>query len=205
MRVTPFDSRGRSSSQKRYPAHKLKFQALKWLIVRKFQDYLYGNTFTVVTDNNTLTYVLKSAKLGAASYRWLAVLSTFNFHIKYRAGKSNQDADGLSRRPHDSETDDRASLEEKRAYQTVRFTQSFIISWSTRLTTALCQPHFMSEPDNNLPSITLVESLAIHPDAVLDIFMNEEVFSRLPYLPTVKRNFNSVKGLTRSLVGLSNF
>ena len=41
-------------------------------------------------------------KLDATSYRWLAALSTFSFDIKYRAGKQNQDADGLSRRPHGS-------------------------------------------------------------------------------------------------------
>lgn len=102
MRVIAYASRGLSPSEKRYPAHKLEFLALKWSIVDKFQDYLYGNTFTVIIDQNPLTYVLKSAKLDAASYRWLAALSTFDFNIKYRAGKSNQDADGLSRRPHDT-------------------------------------------------------------------------------------------------------
>ena len=102
MRVIAYASRGLSPSEKRYPAHKLEFLALKWSVVEKFHDYLYGNTFTVVTDNNPLTYILKSAKLDATSYCWLAALSTFNFNIKYRAGKSNQDADGLSRRPHDT-------------------------------------------------------------------------------------------------------
>lgn len=102
MRVIAYASRGLSPSEKRYPAHKLKFLALKWSIVEKFQDCLYENTFTVVTDNNPLTYVLKSAKLDAASYRWLAALSTFDFNIRYRAGKSNQDADGLSRWPCDT-------------------------------------------------------------------------------------------------------
>ncbi|KAL6459344.1 hypothetical protein MHYP_G00328160 [Metynnis hypsauchen] len=113
MRVIAYASRGLSPSEKRYPAHKLEFLALKWSINEKFQDYLYGNIFTVVTDNNPLTYVLKSAKLGAASYRWLAALSTFDFNIKYRAGKNNQDADGLSRRPHDPLADDPVSLEER--------------------------------------------------------------------------------------------
>lgn len=73
--------------------------------MEKFQDYLYGNTFTAITDNNPMMYVLKSAKLDTASYRWLAALSTFDFNIKHHAGKSNQDADGLSRRPHDSLAD----------------------------------------------------------------------------------------------------
>lgn len=63
--------------------------ALKWAITEKFHDYLYGNFFTIITDNNPLTYLLTTAKLDAVSYRWLAALSTFTFNIKYQAGKQN--------------------------------------------------------------------------------------------------------------------
>lgn len=178
MRVIAYASRGLSSSEKRYPAHKLEFLALKWSIVEKFQDYLYGNPFTVVTDNNPLTYVLKSAKLDAASYRWLAALSTFDFNIKYRAGRSNQDADGLSRRPQDPLADDDASLEERERIK--QFTSHHLSSSPNQQSlpadtvAVLCQRHLLSESDDNLPSITLVESLALHPDAVPDIFGEEE-------------------------------
>ena len=37
--------------------------------------------------------------LGAAQICWLSDLALFDFEIKYRAGKSNQAADTLSRRP----------------------------------------------------------------------------------------------------------
>ena len=73
--------------------------AVKWAITEKFHDYLYGNKFTVITDNNPLTYVLSSAKLDATSQRWIAALSNFNFEILYRPGNQNADADGLSRIP----------------------------------------------------------------------------------------------------------
>ena len=98
-RVIAYASRGLRSSEKHYPAHKLEFLALKWAITEKFHDYLYGNTFTVCTDNNPLTYVLTSAKLDATGHRWLASLGTYNFSLKYKTGKTNGDADGLSRRP----------------------------------------------------------------------------------------------------------
>lgn len=98
MRVISFASRGLSNCEKRYPTHKLEFLALKWAVTDKFYDYLYGAEFTIMTDNNPLTYTLTSAKFDAAGHRWLAALSTFNFSIQYRAGKKNQDADGLSRR-----------------------------------------------------------------------------------------------------------
>ncbi|KAK7882182.1 hypothetical protein WMY93_028356 [Mugilogobius chulae] len=99
LRVVAYASRGLSKSEKNYPTHKLEFLALKWAVCEKFCDYLYGADFTVLTDNNPLTYVLSSAKLDAAGHRWLAALSTFRFNIKYRAGRANGDADGLSRRP----------------------------------------------------------------------------------------------------------
>lgn len=98
-RVIAYASRGLRKSEKHYPAHKLEFLCLKWAITEKFHDYLYGNKFSVLTDNNPLTYVLSSAKLDATGHRWLAALNTYHFTIKYKTGKSNSDADGLSRRP----------------------------------------------------------------------------------------------------------
>ena len=72
---------------------------MKWAVTEKFSDYLLGKTFSVFTDNNPLTYVLTSAKLDATGHRWIAALSAFNFTITYKPGKSNADADGLSRLP----------------------------------------------------------------------------------------------------------
>ena len=97
--VISYASRGLKKSERNYPAHKLEFLALKWSITTKFHDYLYGNTFTVFTDNNPLTYVLTSAKLDATGHRWVAELSSYNFNIKYRPGRLNADADQLSRLP----------------------------------------------------------------------------------------------------------
>ena len=55
------------------------------------------------TDNNPLTYVLTTAKLNASGLRWVAELSDYNFEIKYRPGKTNVDADCLSRNSLDIE------------------------------------------------------------------------------------------------------
>ena len=72
--------------------------ALKWSVCHKFHEYLYGNKFEVLTDNNPLTYVLTTAKLDGIGHRWLAELSLYDFSIKYRPGLKNGDADGLSQR-----------------------------------------------------------------------------------------------------------
>ncbi|KAK7884500.1 hypothetical protein WMY93_027623 [Mugilogobius chulae] len=120
-RVIAYASRGLSRSESRYPAHKLEFLALKWAVTEKFSDYLYGTSFTVVTDSNPLTYLLTSAKLDATSYRWLSALSTYSFKIIYRAGRQNTDADALSRRPHGNLTSD--LLSEKEKERIIRFAE----------------------------------------------------------------------------------
>ena len=61
------------------------------------QRPLYGNPFEAWTDNNPLTYVLSSAKLDATGHRWVAQLANYEFTIHYRSGKSNIDANALSR------------------------------------------------------------------------------------------------------------
>ena len=53
--------------------------------------------FDVYTDNNPLTYVLTTAKLDAMGCRWIAGLANYNFHIHYKSGKSNVEADALSK------------------------------------------------------------------------------------------------------------
>jgi len=100
LRPVAFICRSLASSERNYPSHKLEYLALKWAVVDKLHDYLYGAKFKVRTDNNPLTYVLTSAKLDATGHRWLAALSTYDFSLKYRAGAQNIDADALSRRPH---------------------------------------------------------------------------------------------------------
>ncbi len=99
LKVISYASRSLNRAEQNYPAHKLEFLALKWSVTDKFHDYLYGHQFTVMTDNNPLTYVLSTARLDATGHRWLASLASYNFEIKYRAGSLNADADALSRLP----------------------------------------------------------------------------------------------------------
>ena len=104
-RVISYASRTLSDAEKNYHLHsgKLEYLALKWAITERFADYLrWGrHPFKVFTDNNPLTYVLSSAKLNAVGMRWANDLADFNFSIHYKPGKTNVDADYLSRRPTD--------------------------------------------------------------------------------------------------------
>ena len=97
QKVTSYASWSLTKSKSKYPVHKLEFLGLKWAITDQFHEYLYGNIFNVYTDNNSLTYVLSSAKLDATGHRWIAGLANYNFHIHYKSRKSNAEADALSR------------------------------------------------------------------------------------------------------------
>ena len=81
-----------------YSSANLELLMLKWVICEKFNDYLISSKFTVVTENNPLTYVCTS-HLGAAQIHCLSDPALFDFEIKYRARKSNQAADALSWQP----------------------------------------------------------------------------------------------------------
>ena len=67
--------------ERNYPAHKLEFLALKWEVMGRFHEYLYGGQFDVYTDNNPLTYILTSAKLDATGQRCIASLANYESFI----------------------------------------------------------------------------------------------------------------------------
>ena len=101
-RIIAYASRGLSKAEKNqsnYSSKKLELLALKWAVCDKFRDYLLGGQFTLYTDNNPLTYLMKSVKLPAIEQRWAASLAPFHFEIRYRAAKHNANADALSRLP----------------------------------------------------------------------------------------------------------
>ena len=100
-RVISYGSRTLTDAERNYHLHsgKLEFLGLKWAITDKFSDYLGYSNFEVYTDNNPLTYVMSSAKLNATGLRWVAELAHYQFQIKYKPGRKNGDADGLSRCP----------------------------------------------------------------------------------------------------------
>ena len=87
-RIIAYASRGLSKAEKNqsnYSSKKLELLALKWAVCDKFRDYLLGGQFTLYTDNNPLTYLMKSVKLPAVEQRWAAALAPFHFEIRYRA------------------------------------------------------------------------------------------------------------------------
>ena len=90
--------RGSETNMSNYCSMKLELLGLKWALAEKFRDMLIGAKCLVYTDNNPLRYVQTTGKLGATETRWVAELAQFDFEIKYRSGRSNRNADSLSRK-----------------------------------------------------------------------------------------------------------
>ena len=84
-------------SMQNYSSMKLELLALYWAVTQKYRDLLLGTEFIVFTDNNPHSYLQTTVKLGATEMHWAAELAQFTFTIKYRSGRSNRNADALSR------------------------------------------------------------------------------------------------------------
>lgn len=67
--------------------------------VKAFFPYLFGTTFTIVTDHASLKYLMGKREPTGRLARWSLYLQQFDMEIHYRPGKLHQNADALSRCP----------------------------------------------------------------------------------------------------------
>ena len=93
-----------------YSSKNLNERELKWSTTEKealaiihavtvFRTYLYGRPFMVLTDHRPLEWLMSKAEPSGRLERWAIKLQEYDIKIGYRAGKSNQNADCLSRTP----------------------------------------------------------------------------------------------------------
>ena len=96
-----FISRVLKSYEENYTILELEMAAMVWAIL-KFQRYLDGSIFTVVTDHQSLLTITGSSSTTLYSARvdkWRMLLSPYlgQMSLVHRAGKVHGNADGLSR------------------------------------------------------------------------------------------------------------
>lgn len=64
-----------------------------------FRPYLLGHHVTVLTDHSACTSLLNASKPSVKLARWAMIVQEFDLTIRHRSGKSNANADALSRNP----------------------------------------------------------------------------------------------------------
>ena len=99
-----YASRSNNPAEKNYTSFKGELLAVVWAC-EHFRYQLLGRAFTLHSDHEPLSFVLKSQKLSGLYARWALRLQEFQITIAYKPGPANANADIVSRMPLPS-TDD---------------------------------------------------------------------------------------------------
>jgi hypothetical protein len=93
-----YASRSCNKAERNYTSYKGEMLAAVWA-VEQFKYYLTGRQFTLLTDHQPLSFLMKSPNLSGIYARWALRLQEFDFTISYRPGSANANADIISRFP----------------------------------------------------------------------------------------------------------
>ena len=95
-----YASRSLQPNEKNYCISELETLALVWA-VKHFQVYLLGHQCVAFTDHSACVSLLNTPHPSAKLARWAMTIQEMNLTIKHRSGKTNTNADALSRNPID--------------------------------------------------------------------------------------------------------
>ena len=98
-RVVCYASRSLKEHEKKYAAYEGECLAVIWATSLWYSTYLYGRRFTVVTDNEALTWLFTKAPNQSRIQKWVIMMQDLSFDTRHRAGSKHGNADGLSRCP----------------------------------------------------------------------------------------------------------
>lgn len=111
-KVISYGSRKLNDAEQNYSTIEKECLAIVWSI-QNYRHYLYGQTFTVYTDHNPLTYLNSLKDSHGRLSRWKLTLQQYDFNIVYKPGTKNLNADALSRCYAITETDKKVINENK--------------------------------------------------------------------------------------------
>ena len=104
--VIAYESKTLSNAEQNYTTTELECLAVVWAI-EKFDYYLEGNKFKVITDHIALKWLFDKAVPKGRIGRWIMKLQPYicNMKIIHKSGKKHTNADALSRIRFESEKD----------------------------------------------------------------------------------------------------
>ena len=97
-RPIAFASRTLNPAEQNYSTIEKELTAIVWAC-KYFRSYLLGKQFTIVTDDQPLTWMFRVKDPSSRLLRWRLLLEEYDYTIVYKAGKKNVNADALSRHP----------------------------------------------------------------------------------------------------------
>lgn len=93
-----FESRKLTPAERNYPVHERELLSIIHALII-WRHYLEGIRFTVITDHESLKYLMTQPHLSKRQARWMERLQNFDFEVQYKPGSSNVVADALSKYP----------------------------------------------------------------------------------------------------------
>jgi len=94
--VIAYASRSLNKAEQKYAVTDQECLAVVWAIDH-FKHYLGLQPFTIITDHSALKWLQTAQMPTGRRARWILTLQQYDFKIKHRSGKTNTNADALSR------------------------------------------------------------------------------------------------------------
>lgn len=112
-----YASRTLNDSEQHYSTTEKELLAIVWA-TKYFRPYLFGRKFNIITDHKPLQWLFSLKDPSSKLVRWRIKLEEYDYHIIYKKGKLNTNADALSRiELHTKETNNIFDYMDKFNYQ----------------------------------------------------------------------------------------
>ena len=90
-----YESRKLNEHEKKYLTHDLELAKIIHAL-KTWRHYLIRRSFVQMSVHNGLIYLFDQSNLNTNQARWLAMISEFNFEIRYKKGKEKRIVDSLN-------------------------------------------------------------------------------------------------------------